>query len=238
MAARSVRIVGRGRAGTSLAAALDATGRWEVAPLLGRGDDVAGAAAGVDLLVLAVPDKAVAAVAAEVRPDPGAVVAHMAGSLGTGVLDPHPRRAVLHPLASLPGGPLGAERLRGAWWGLATGADPIDEEVVADLDGRAVRVADADRDRYHAAAVIAANHLVALLGQVERVAASIGVPLAAYLDLARTALDNVAALGPAAALTGPVTRGDTETIARHLAALPAEERPAYEAMLHEARRLL
>lgn len=234
---RSVRIVGRGRAGTSLAAALAGTGRWEVRPLLGRGDDLTGAAAGVDLVVLAVPDAAVAGVAAAVAPAEGTVVAHVAGSLGLGVLGRHRRRAVLHPLASLPGGDLGAERLRRAWWGLAEGGDPLAEEVVADLDGHALHVADADRDRYHAAAAIAANHLVALLGQVERVAGSIGLPLAAYLDLARTALDNVAALGPAAALTGPVKRGDTATVERHLAALPAEERAGYAALMEETRKL-
>jgi predicted short-subunit dehydrogenase-like oxidoreductase (DUF2520 family) len=78
---------------------------------------------------------------------------------------------------------------------------------------------------------------VALMGQVERVAASIGAPLDAYLDLARGSLADVADLGPAAALTGPVRRGDSATVARHLAALPAEERAAYEAMAAEAARL-
>ncbi len=234
---RSVRIVGAGRAGTSLATALSGTGRWRVDGLLGRDDAAAGAAAGVDLLVLAVPDPAVAEVAAAIDAVPTTVVAHMAGSLGLAVLAPHERRAVLHPLASRPGGDVGAERLRGAWWGLAVAGDALDEQVVADLDGRALRIADGDRDRYHAAAAIAANHVVALLGQVERVAAPIGVPLEAYLALSRTAVDNVAALGPAGALTGPVRRGATATVARHLAALPPEERAGYEAMVREAEKL-
>ncbi len=234
---RSVRIVGPGRAGTALAGALSTTGRWRVEGVLGRSDDVGAAAAGVDLVVLAVPDGAVAGVAAAVEPVGAAVVAHMAGALGTGVLAPHPRRAVLHPLASMPGGELGPARLRGAWWGLAVGGDPLAEELVADLDGHPLHIADADRDRYHAAAAMAANHVVALLGQVERVAASIGVPLAAYLTLTRTAVDNVEALGAAAALTGPVARGDTATIERHLAALPADERDGYDAMVREARKL-
>ena len=73
--------------------------------------------------------------------------------------------------------------------------------------------------------------------QVERVADGIGVPLAAYLDLARVSLDDVAALGPAAALTGPVRRGDRATVAAHLAALAPEERAAYEALSQEAARL-
>jgi predicted short-subunit dehydrogenase-like oxidoreductase (DUF2520 family) len=115
--------------------------------------------------------------------------------------------------------------------------DPIAHEVVAALDGEAVEVDDADRAAHHAAAVIASNHLVALMGQVERVAAAAGVPLAAYLDLAAAALANVTELGPAAALTGPVARGDAATVARHLAALPADERPAYVAMAAAAARL-
>jgi predicted short-subunit dehydrogenase-like oxidoreductase (DUF2520 family) len=99
-------------------------------------------------------------------------------------------------------------------------------------------VADADRAAYHAAAAIASNHLVALLGQVERVAASAGVPLEAYLDLVRVTLDNVAELGPAAALTGPVARGDWDTVERHRAALDPAELAAYDAMVAAARRLV
>ncbi|HSS11969.1 MAG TPA: DUF2520 domain-containing protein, partial [Acidimicrobiales bacterium] len=115
--------------------------------------------------------------------------------------------------------------------------DPLAWRVVADLGGRPISVADAERTMYHAAAVIASNHLVALLGQVERVAAAAGVPLEAYLELARGALENVASLGPSKALTGPVARGDWETVARHLAVLPPEERPAYQAMADQAARL-
>jgi predicted short-subunit dehydrogenase-like oxidoreductase (DUF2520 family) len=99
-------------------------------------------------------------------------------------------------------------------------------------------VPDEARVLHHAAATIAANHLVALLGQVERVAAAAGVPLEAYLALARGALDNVDRLGPAAALTGPVRRGDEATVARHLAALDPGERAAYEALAAAARRLV
>jgi predicted short-subunit dehydrogenase-like oxidoreductase (DUF2520 family) len=234
---RSARVIGPGRAGSALAAALVATGRWTVDGVLGRDDDPSEAAAGVDLLVIAVPDPIVAGVAASVEPSAGTVVAHMAGSLGLDVLVPHERRAVLHPLASLPGGELGAARLPGVWWGLSTDGDPLADEVVADLGGHHLHVADADRTRYHAAAAIAANHVVALLGQVERIAASIGVPLEAYLPLVRTAVDNVADLGPAGALTGPVGRGDTATVARHLAALPPDEWPAYAALVDQAQRL-
>jgi predicted short-subunit dehydrogenase-like oxidoreductase (DUF2520 family) len=231
-----VRIVGPGRAGTSLHRALTRA-HWPVEPLLARGDDLSGAARGVDLLVLATPDAAVAEVAAAVAPDPAVVVAHLSGSLGLAPLATHSRRAVLHPLVALPDPERGADRLVGAWFGLATDGDPLVEEIVDELHGRTVRVAEADWPRYHAAAVIAANHLVALLGQVERVARTVGAPLEAYLDLARGALDDVAALGPAAALTGPVRRGDQATVERHLAALPEAERAAYRALAQEAARL-
>jgi predicted short-subunit dehydrogenase-like oxidoreductase (DUF2520 family) len=109
---------------------------------------------------------------------------------------------------------------------------------VADLDGRLVEVDDADRTTYHAAAVMASNHLVALLGAVERVAAQAGVPLDAFLDLVRGTVDNVAVLGPEGALTGPVARGDWDTVARHLAALPESERGTYQAMTDAAERLV
>jgi predicted short-subunit dehydrogenase-like oxidoreductase (DUF2520 family) len=230
----TLRIIGPGRAGTALSFALARAG-WDVLAALGRGDDAGDAAHGVDLLVIATPDAAIADVAASVEPG-DAVVAHLAGSLGLDVLAPHARRAAIHPLAALPDGDLGAERLRGAWFAVA--GDPIVDDVVGALGGRSFTVADEDRVRYHAAACIASNHLVALLGQVERVAATVGVPLDAYLDLVHATVDNVVALGPAAALTGPVARGDEATVRRHIEALPEEERAAYEAMADAARKLV
>jgi predicted short-subunit dehydrogenase-like oxidoreductase (DUF2520 family) len=227
-------VIGPGRAGRSVGIALERAG-WSVAGWLERGDDVTRAATGVDLLVLAVPDAAVAGVASTVEPEPETVVAHLAGSLGLDVLAAHPRRAAIHPLVALPDAELGAARLVGAWFGIA--GDPIAHEVVTALGGRPIEIADADRPLYHAAAVIASNHLVALLAQVERVAGQVGLPLAPYLDLSRGTIDNVAELGPAAALTGPAVRGDEATIERHLAALAPEERPLYEALAGELRRL-
>ena len=66
----------------------------------------------------------------------------------------------------------------------------------------------------------------------------VGVPLEAYLDLVRGGVESVAALGPAAALTGPVARGDVDMVRRHLAALPESERPAYRALALEAASLV
>ena len=200
-------------------------------------DDLSTAAADTDLLLIATPDQAISEVAHAVEPVERTVVAHVSGSAGLHPLASHRRRAVLHPLVALPDAERGAERLVGAWFGLAEDGDPLVAEVVASLRGRVVHVAETGWARYHAAAVIASNHLVALLGQAERVAASVGAPVEAFLDLARGSLADVAALGPRDALTGPVRRGDTATVERHLDALPPEERPAYEAMAKEAQRL-
>jgi predicted short-subunit dehydrogenase-like oxidoreductase (DUF2520 family) len=229
-----LRVVGAGRAGTALATALGRAG-WQVVGVLGRGHDVAGAASGCDLLVIATPDAAIASVAAAIEPGP-AVVAHLAGSLGLDALAPHERRAALHPLVSLPDAEVGAARLSGAWFAVA--GDPLAQRVATDLGGRWFEVADEDRAAYHAAAAVASNHLVALMGQVDRIAGSVGAPGEAYVALAAGALANVAALGPAGALTGPVARGDWDTVRRHLAAIHPSERAAYLAMAAEARRLV
>ncbi len=231
----SVRIIGPGRAGTSLALALTSVG-WDVAPMLGRRDDLSDAAADVQLLVIATPDRAIAETAAAVEPVPSTVVAHMSGSLGLRVLAPHPRRAAFHPLVALPNPEVGSKRLPGAWFGVG-GDEVVVDKLVTALGGRSFPVDDDDRALYHAAACIASNHLVALLGQVERLARDLDVPPEAYLELARATLENVAELGARKALTGPAARGDESTIRRHLRALPPEERKAYRGMADAARRL-
>ena len=231
-----LRVVGPGRAGQSLAIALGRAG-WAVHPLLGRGDDVSGALADTDLLVIATPDAAIADVAAAVAPDDRAVVAHLAGSLGLDVFGDHRRTAGLHPLVALPSPEVGAARLAAGTW-FAVAGDPLVQRAVSDLCGQWFEVADADRAAYHAAAVVASNHLVALMGQVDRIAGGIGVPAEAYAALARGALDDAITLGPAAALTGPAARGDWATVARHLHALDPAERDAYRALAAAARRLV
>ena len=214
-----------GPAGRS-ASALRAAG-WQVVGLLGRGDDVRAAAG----------RRRPACVDRHARrrhrrggrgrssPTPEPVVAHLAGSLGLDVLAAPPaRRGRCTRWSSLPD----AERRApsGCVGRLVRGRRRPARRSgsVADLGGRWFEVADDDRAAYHAAACMASNHLVALLGQVERVAGGVGVPLEAYLDLARATLDNVAELGPAAALTGPAARGDWATVDRHLAALDPSER--------------
>ncbi len=209
---------------------------WTVVEFLGRHDAQGGAADGVDLLVIATPDRVVAETALAVEPVAETVVVHMSGALGLEVLLPHTRRASVHPLVSLPGSGVGERRLLdGAWF--AVDGDPLAGMLVDDLGGRAVVVSAKDRAAYHAAAVIASNHLVALLGQAERIAKSIGVPLEAFLELAAGSVDNVRDLGTVNALTGPAARGDEATIRAHLEALEPAERTSYLAVAELARRL-
>jgi len=203
----------------------------------GRGVAIDDAAADVDLVLIATPDTVVADVAAAIRPG-RAVVAHVAGSLGLDVLAPHDRRAALHPLMSLPDAEIGAERLTGGWFAVA--GDPLVADLAAALGGRTFEIADDDRALYHAAAAVASNHLVALLGHAQRLGASVGVPADALMALALGSAENAVALGPAAALTGPAARGDEATLAAHRDAIgrrAPRELAAYEAMLAEARRL-
>ena len=203
---------------------------------VGREDDPTDAAAGVDLCVIATPDAAIAATAARVATAESAVVAHLSGALGLGVLAPHPRRGCLHPLVSLPDARTGAAALTaGAWFAVA--GDPLVRVVVADLGGRLVEVTDAQRVAYHAAACIASNHLVAVLAQAQGVASGAGLPVEMYLDLARATLDNVAAVGPVLALTGPAARGDWPTIEAHVGVLDPHEVPSYLSLADAAARL-
>jgi len=229
-----VVVIGAGRAGGAFARALAAVG-WDVAEPVGRNDDAAAAVRGADVVIIATPDDAVAAVSASLVGLTDGVVMHVSGSLGLEVLTGHQRVGCVHPLVSLPSPDVGARRLVGAWFAVA--GDHVTVDIVDALHGRHVQVADEDRAAYHAAACIAANHLVALLAQVERVAATAGVPLDTYMDLVRTTVENVAELGCADALTGPAARGDAATIARHRAAMDSGELEAYDAMVRLAQRL-
>ncbi|MGH9079084.1 MAG: DUF2520 domain-containing protein [Acidimicrobiales bacterium] len=235
------RTIGPGRAGRSLTAALEAAGGFASSGALGRGQPVADAALDVDLLVIATPDDDVGRVAGAVEPRDRCLVVHLSGSLGLDVLDGHPRHGSIHPLVPLPNPEVGAERLR-AGITFAVAGDPMVDELVRALGGRAVHVDDGSRSAYHAAAAIAANHLVALIGQVDRVAATAGLPLDAFAGLVRAAADDALTLGPRHALTGPAARGDWETVDRHRAVLSSmsghrTELAAYDAMVGLARRL-
>lgn len=223
----NIVIIGAGRAGTSFDLALRTAGH---AVTLHHHD--ATGVIDADLVVLCVPDDALADVAASLRVTDRTVVAHVAGSRGLEVLAPHRRVASMHPLCALPSALVGARRLRGATYGVS--GDPLVHEVVASLEGKARVLNDGQRVLYHASATVAANHLVALLGHVEQLALAAGLELRDFLDLSRQALEDVADVGPRAALTGPASRGDVATIDAHLAAMPDAERATYVALAHRA----
>ena len=147
------RVIGPGRAGRSLMAALDAAGGYRCRGALGREDPVMAAAVGVDLLVIATPDDEVARVAAAVTPVASTVVIHLSGSLGLDVLGAHPRRGSLHPLMPLPTPAIGAERLASGIT-FAVAGDPLTGTLAASLGGRAVEVADPDRTAIVALALL------------------------------------------------------------------------------------
>ncbi len=203
--------------------------------LLGRDGDVAGAANDVDAVLITTPDAAIGEVAASIRPGSAAVL-HCSGATGLSPLAHHERHGSMHPLMALPNAEIGAARLASGGW-FAVAGDAIAGDLVDAIGGRSFAVTDDDRALYHATAAISANHLVALLGQVERLAAEVGVPFEAFLDLARGSFDDVAAHGAPAALTGPAARGDEVTLAAHRAALPEAERSLYDALATAARDL-
>jgi predicted short-subunit dehydrogenase-like oxidoreductase (DUF2520 family) len=223
----NISIVGAGRAGSSFAIALRRVGH-DVDVL--HHDDVSSLA-DPELVILCVPDDAIASVAASIPPRENRVVAHVAGSRNLDVLAPHRRIGSLHPLMALPTGSE-AERLIGATYCVA--GDDLVREVARSLSGRVIALRDDQRTIYHAAAVVASNHLVALMGQVRTLAESIGLTLEDFLPLAGQSLVDVARFGPDAALTGPASRGDMATIDAHLAAIPESERSTYVALANAA----
>ena len=255
----SLALIGPGRAGATVALALVARG-YRVTSVAGRAPDApsttataacldakpvlvskAGRRAGI--VIIATPDAAIsaAAVAVAASLEKNALVVHLAGSLGIDVFAPlqatRPdiRVGALHPLQSLPSVTVGLERLPGSWAAIA--GDPQVQELAEALELRTFTVADNQRARYHATAVVASNHLVALLGQVERLATAAGVPFEAFAPLVEASVMNAFGLGARAALTGPVARGDLATVIEHLRELPPSERDAYRALAREAARL-
>ncbi|HEX5727426.1 MAG TPA: Rossmann-like and DUF2520 domain-containing protein [Longimicrobiaceae bacterium] len=198
-------------------------------------------------VLITVPDGAVAKVAAQLAETglpAGVPVLHASGMLGHEALAPlaergHPTGSV-HPLAAVADPVHGAERLRGATFGVEGegAALALAERIVSACGGRAFHVQPGEKPLYHAAAVVAANYTVVLLALAERLMARAGVPAeearAALASLAAGAVANVAERGPAAALTGPAARGDAVTVGWHLARLSAEERPLYSLLGREA----
>jgi predicted short-subunit dehydrogenase-like oxidoreductase (DUF2520 family) len=242
-----IGIVGAGAVGTALGVALSRAG-WTVGAVASRDPArrerfralVPGARAFPEapaildechLAILAVPDDALAGVAAELHLYSGQAIVHTSGLHGADVLGPalaagtsagsfHPLVAFAdleRALAALPGATVAIE-----------GDDALLDllaEMAASLGAVAVRLAPGSKAAYHAAAVLAAGGLTALLDVVAAVAAPTGLDepgaLAVYGPLAAQALANARALGTGPALTGPAVRGDAGTIEAHLPAVAA-----------------
>ena len=217
-----IAVIGPGRLGTALAHALTAAGR-DVAGPVGRGQAVPHA----DAVLVCVPDAeipAAAAAAAGAAP----LIGHTSGSTGLDALaGAHAAGFGLHPLQTFAGGD-GPDRFTGTGCAVAGTSDEALAAAtgLAELLGmRPFEIDDAGRAAYHAAASIASNFLVTLEAAAERVAAGAGLSAGEARELlaplVRTTVENWAARGPEAALTGPVARGDEATVDRQRAAVEA-----------------
>jgi len=205
-----IAIIGRGRLGHALSRALRACGLTVAGPL-GRGADPAGAEA----ILLCVPDAEIAAAAAALETGP--LVGHCSGATGLAVLAGH-HAFGLHPLLTVtretePAAFAGAGA---AVAGSSPGALAFAHRLAAALGLRAVEIADADRAAYHAAASVASNFLVTLEAAAERL---LGRDRDLLVPLVRATVESWAALGAERALTGPIARGDEQTVERQRAAV-------------------
>jgi predicted short-subunit dehydrogenase-like oxidoreductase (DUF2520 family) len=206
----SVRVVGRGRVGAAVAARLLERG------VILRDDSP-------DLVLLCVPDRAIAEVAGSIPPGPW--VAHVSGATPLAALDPHIRRFSMHPLQTFTRS-RGAEQLDGAW--AAITADAEDGRTRAHwlatlLNLHPFDLGDDLRTVYHAGAAIASNYLVTLFRSASRLFEAAGAPPEGLIPLMRRTIEN------GFELTGPLARGDWSTIDAHLTAL-RRHAPELEAM--------
>jgi predicted short-subunit dehydrogenase-like oxidoreductase (DUF2520 family) len=211
-------VIGAGRLGSALAPALGRAGCAVDGPL-GRG--AADWAVLPDVVLLCVPDGAIAEAARAVPPVP--LVGHCSGATGLGVLAGHEGFS-LHPLMTVTGPHAVLAGAGAAVAGTTPRARAAAAALARRLGLRPVAVAEADRAAYHAAASVASNFLVALESAAEELAATAGVGRELLVPLVRAAVENWAARGAEQALTGPIARGDEETVARQRAAV-AERTP-------------
>jgi predicted short-subunit dehydrogenase-like oxidoreductase (DUF2520 family) len=216
----TVRVIGAGRVGTALAARLAERG----VELSDRG---------AELVLLCVPDAAIAEVARSVEVGPW--IAHVSGATPLSALDPHRRRFALHPLQTFTHA-RGPEQLDGAWAAVTAETEDARElgfELARLLGLEPFALADDARPLYHAGAAIASNYLVTL----HRVAADLfraaGAPPEALTPLMRRTIDN------GFELTGPIERGDWETVEAHRRAIRATRpdlEPLYDVLAEATAR--
>ncbi len=249
-----VGIVGAGPVGLALGVALSRAG-WPVGAVASRDPgrrarfsahvpsvrafaEATALVDDVELVVLAVPDDVIGQLAATLRLYAGQAIVHTSGLLGAEVLAPAmaagTQAGAFHPLVAFADLDRALAALRGA-----TIAIEGDDELAAHLadmaeaiGGAPVRLAPGSKAAYHAAAVLSAGGVVALLDTVREVAAALGLDeagaLRIYLPLVEQTVANARALGIDASLTGPATRGDVGTVTAHIAALSGDAPGALE----------
>jgi predicted short-subunit dehydrogenase-like oxidoreductase (DUF2520 family) len=256
----TVAIVGAGRMGQGLALALGQAGAGVsllsrrphpvTPPLVLQAGGRAEALRAAAVTCLAVPDDAITPLAAELAREQvigeDSVVLHLSGLLDRDALAPFaPYGAGLgsfHPLQTVADPAAAPERFVGAYAGIEGDERALAAAgtIATRLGMHPVRLNGAAKPAYHAGAVMAANYTVALAGVAERLALAAGVPAETaarlYLPLVRGAAANLE-LGLAAALTGPIRRGDAKTVTAHLDALGEDDRHLYRRLGLEALRL-
>ena len=234
-------VIGVGRAGSALGAALARAGHPVIAAhaVSERSRDRAAAVlpdaelvaveevvARTELVLLAVPDDALPALAQQLPFTPGQFVVHCSGRYGVAVLDPAAQRGALplalHPAMTLTGTSLDVERLSGTPFGV-TSAEPLRmaaEALVVEMGGEPIWIPETARTLYHAALAHSANHLITLVASAIEMLEVAGVENGARLltPLLQASLDNALRMGYPA-LTGPVVRGDASTVAAHIEVL-------------------
>jgi predicted short-subunit dehydrogenase-like oxidoreductase (DUF2520 family) len=257
----AVGVVGAGRAGTAMAVALSRAGHRIVAAsavseasLARIGRSLPGTVvalpeqvvAQADLVLLTVPDDVlpglVSGLATTGVPVEGRLIAHASGRHGLAVLEPAVRRGALplalHPVMTFTGRADDASRMSGISFGVTApeALKPDAEALVVEMGGEAVFIDEGRRGLYHAGLASAANHLVTLVVQSGDLLREAGVPEPATMlgPLLHAALENVLALGDLA-LTGPVARGDADTVAAHVQAIASAAPEALAAYLALAR---
>jgi predicted short-subunit dehydrogenase-like oxidoreductase (DUF2520 family) len=254
-----VGVVGAGRVGAVLAARLREAGH-DVVAAAGESDASRGRIAALlpgvpvekpsavaracDLLLLTVPDdmlpNVVAMLSASGAVHDGQVVAHTSGRHGLAVLadaaEVGARPVALHPAMTFTGTEVDLPRLAGCVFGVTAGPDEraLTESLVAELGGRPMWVPEELRTLYHAGLAHGANHLVTLVTEAMEILTAAGAddPAGTLRPLLTAALDNALDQGDSA-LTGPIVRGDAETVRAHLADVEAtapQTLPSYVAM--------
>jgi predicted short-subunit dehydrogenase-like oxidoreductase (DUF2520 family) len=205
----SVNVIGRGRVGSAVAARLEERG-------VALREDA-------ELVLLCVPDAAIADTARDLVPGPW--VAHVSGATPLRALDPHQRRFGMHPLQTFTRS-RGAEQLDGAWAAITAENDEARAHGHALAQTLGLRPFDLEDDArllYHAGAAIASNYLVTLHRAATRLFEAAGAPPQALVPLMTRTIEN------GFELTGPIARGDWETVGTHVRAIH-DEAPELEPM--------